>query len=112
VIINTILTELGHRADFVGSGEEAVEAIKRGYDVVLMDVTLPGIDGLEAARRIRALSGNAGRTPIVGITGRSEAGDEEAGRGAGMDFYLRKPVSPSSLSEAIAAVLPAPKTAP
>src|ERR1700724_3538714 len=48
VILNTILTELGHRADFVGSGEEAVEAVKRGYDVVLMDVTLPGIDGLEA----------------------------------------------------------------
>ena len=72
VILNTILTELGHRADFVASGEEAVEAVKRGYDVVLMDVTLPGIDGLEATRRIRALAGDAGRTPIVGISGRTE----------------------------------------
>src|SRR3984893_7599468 len=107
VILNTILTELGHRADFVGSGEEAVEAVKRGYDVVLMDVTLPDIDGLEATRRIRALADTASRTPIVGISGRTETGDEEAARVAGMDSYLRKPVSPSALSEAIAAVQPA-----
>jgi CheY-like chemotaxis protein len=107
VILNTILTELGHRADFVASGEEAVDAVKRGYDVVLMDVTLPGIDGLEATRRIRALADAPGRTPIVGISGRTEIGDEEAARAAGMDSYLRKPISPSALSEAIAAVLPA-----
>jgi len=107
VILNTILTELGHRADFAASGEEAVDAVKRGYDVVLMDVTLPGIDGLEATRRIRALDDAAGRTPIVGISGRTENGDEQTARAAGMDSYLRKPVSPSALSEAIAAVLPA-----
>jgi len=107
VILNTILTELGHRADFVASGEEAVDAVKRGYDVVLMDVTLPGIDGLEATRRIRALSSDAARTPIVGISGRAGNGDEEAARAAGMDAYLPKPISPSALSEAITAVLPA-----
>jgi two-component system, sensor histidine kinase len=104
VILNTILTELGHRADFVGSGEEAVEAVKRGYDVVLMDVTLAGVDGLEAARRIRALSGRAGRTPIIGLSGRSDAGDEAAARAAGMAFYLSKPVAPSALAAALAAV--------
>ena len=60
VILNTILTELGHRTDFVGSGEEAVEAVRRGYDVVLMDVKLPGIDGVETTRRIRALAGSHG----------------------------------------------------
>jgi two-component system, sensor histidine kinase len=107
VILNTILTELGHRADFVASGEEAVEAVKRGYDVVLMDVTLPGIDGLEATRRIRALADAASHTPIVGISGRSGNGDEEAARAVGMNSYLRKPVSPSALSEAIAVVLSA-----
>ena len=106
VILNTILTELGHRADFVASGEEAVEAVERGYDVVLMDVTLPGIDGLEATRRVRALASAASRTPIVGISGRTDIGDEAAARAAGMDSYLRKPVSPSALSEAIVAVLP------
>jgi CheY-like chemotaxis protein/two-component sensor histidine kinase len=104
VILNTILTELGHHADFVGSGEEAVEAIKRGYDIVLMDVTLAGIDGLEATRRVRALAGDAGRTPIVGISGRTEPGDDAAARAAGMDGYLHKPISPSALSEAFAAI--------
>ena len=107
VILNTILTELGHAADFVGSGEEALSVVPRGYDVVLMDITLPGIDGLETARRIRAAGGTTGATPIIGITGRSEAGDGQAAREAGMNGYLCKPVSPSTLSEAIAAVAPA-----
>lgn len=106
VILNTILTELGHRADFVGSGEDAVEAVARGgYDTVLMDVMLPGVDGLEAARRIRALASPVNRTPIIGISGRSEPGNEVAARAAGMDAYLRKPISPSALSDAIGAVM-------
>jgi len=106
VILNTILTELGHGADFVTSGEDAVAAVERGgYDAVLMDVMLPGYDGLEAARRIRALASAASRTPIIGISGRSEPGNEAAARAAGMDAYLRKPISPSALSEAIAAVM-------
>ncbi len=107
VILNTILTELGHRADFVGSGEEAIDAIKRGYDVVLMDVKLPGVDGLESTRRIRALIAPCGRTPIIGISGRTESGDEEAAHAAGMNAYLRKPISPSALAAVVAAVLPA-----
>jgi two-component system, sensor histidine kinase len=108
VILNTILAELGHHADFVGSGEEAVAALPRGYDVVLMDVTLPGIDGLETARRIHALHGAAGRTPIVGISGRSETGDEDSAREAGMLLYLRKPVSPSALAAVLNAAIERP----
>ena len=103
VILNTILTELGHRADFAGSGEEAIEAVPRGYDVILMDVTLPGIDGLETTRRIRALPGAVGATPIIGVSGRTEPGDEASAGKAGMNFYLRKPLSPSALSKALAA---------
>jgi CheY-like chemotaxis protein/nitrogen-specific signal transduction histidine kinase len=103
VIMNTILGELGHRADFVESGEAAVEAAARGgYDAVLMDVTLSGIDGLEATRRIRALPGEAGRVPVIGISGRARSDDGQAARAAGMDAYLVKPVSPSKLAEALA----------
>jgi CheY-like chemotaxis protein len=102
VVLNTILTELGHRADFVGTGEAAIEAVAHGtYDAVLMDVTLPEISGIEAARRIRALDGNIGRVPIVGISGRGNASDEAAARAAGMNGYLTKPLSPSALMEVL-----------
>jgi CheY-like chemotaxis protein len=100
VVLNTILTELGHRADFVGTGAAAVEAAARGgYDVVLMDVTLPGLDGLEATRRIRALDRPAGGVALIGISGRANAADEAAGRAAGMDGYLVKPISPAALTQ-------------
>jgi len=109
VVINTILTELGHRTDFVGTGEAAVDAVTHArYDAVLMDVTLPGIDGIEATRRIRALSGDVALVPIVGISGRATAEDEVVGREAGMNGYLTKPLSPSGLTAALEA-LPAPK---
>jgi CheY-like chemotaxis protein len=105
VVLNTILTELGHRADFVGTGTAAVEAAARGgYDVVLMDVTLPGLDGLEATRRIRALAGPPGRVVLIGISGRANAADEAAGRAAGMDGYLVKPISPAALTRLLVAL--------
>jgi len=107
VILNTILTELGHRVDFAGTGEGAVEAVAAGgHDMVLLDVMLPGIDGIEAARRVRALPGEVGRTPIIGISGRAGAGVEAAARAAGMDAYLIKPMSPSALAAIIAAHAP------
>ena len=106
VLLNTILSELGHRADFVGTGAAAVEAVAHGrYDVVLMDVTLPDIDGIEATRRIRAREGAGGRVPIVGVSGRAKAADEAAGRAAGMDGYLTKPLSPSALTQVLASVV-------
>jgi two-component system, sensor histidine kinase len=105
VVLNTILTELGHRADFVGTGTAAVEAAARGgYDVVLMDVTLPGLDGLEATRRIRALDRPAGGVVLIGISGRANAADEAAGRAAGMDGYLVKPISPAALTQLLVAL--------
>src|SRR6516164_3355022 len=105
VLLNTLLAELGHRADFVGTGATAVEAVAQGrYDVVLMDVTLPDFDGVEATRRIRALPGPGARIPIVGVSGRANAADEATGRAAGMDGYLTKPLSPSALTQVLASV--------
>jgi CheY-like chemotaxis protein len=103
VVLNTILTELGHRIDFAGSGDAVVAAVERGgYDLVLMDVALPGMDGLVATRAIRALRGPVATIPLIGISGRSEAREEEAALSAGMNAFLTKPVSPAVLAQAMA----------
>jgi two-component system, sensor histidine kinase len=100
VVLNAILTELGHQAEFIGQGEAAPERLANGaYDAVLMDMVLPGIDGIESISRIRALQPPLGRIPIIGISGRGE--DEAASRAAGADIFLVKPVSPRALATAL-----------
>jgi CheY-like chemotaxis protein/nitrogen-specific signal transduction histidine kinase len=100
VVMNTILGELGHRVDFAETGEAVVAEVERG------GYALTGLNGIDAARRIRALPGEAGLTPIVGISGRGESGDEAAARDAGMNFYFVKPVSPRKLAQALAECSP------
>jgi CheY-like chemotaxis protein len=101
VVMNTILTQLGHQTHFLGTGDAAVEAVERGaYDLVLMDIKLTGLGGFEATQRIRGLPGGLGRVPIIGISGHSGLTDEAA-RAAGMDVFLAKPVSPNTLADAI-----------
>lgn len=100
VVLNTILTELGHQAEFIGRGEAAAERIAQGaFDAVLMDMVLPGIDGIEAIRRVRSLRPPHGRIPIIGVSGRAD--DEAASRAAGADAFLVKPVSPRALATAL-----------
>jgi two-component system, sensor histidine kinase len=100
VVLNAVLTELGHQAEFIGRGEDAAGRITEGgFDAVLMDMVLPGIDGIEAIRRIRALGAPYGSTAIIGVSGRS--GDEAAAREAGADAFLVKPVSPRALAIAL-----------
>ncbi|MBR0874214.1 response regulator [Bradyrhizobium tropiciagri] len=102
VVLNTILTELGHQAEFVGQGEAAPARLAQGdFDAVLMDMVLPGIGGVEAIGQIRALPPPHGRIPIIGISGRAE--DEAAARAAGADAFLVKPVSPRALATALLA---------
>jgi two-component system, sensor histidine kinase len=100
VVLNTILTELGHQAEFIGQGEAATERIAQGtFDAVLMDMVLPGIDGIETIKRIRQLRPPFGRIAIIGVSGRGD--DEAASRAAGADAFLVKPVSPRALATAL-----------
>ena len=100
VVLNAILTELGHHAEFIGRGEAVAERLAQGpFDAVLMDMVLPGISGVEAIRRIRALDAPLGQIAIIGISGRAE--DEAAARAAGASAFLVKPVSPRALATAL-----------
>jgi two-component system, sensor histidine kinase len=100
VVMNAILSELGHRVDFAASGEAAMDMLAGLlYDVVLMDITLPGMNGREATRRIRALPGPAARVPTIGISGHAAKADIDAALAAGMNAYFPKPVSPRALAQ-------------
>ncbi len=102
VVLNAILTELGHHAEFIGRGEEAADRVAQGgFDAVLTDMVLPGINGIETIGRVRALRSPYGRIPVIGISGRSE--DEAPSRAAGADAFLLKPVSPRALATALLA---------
>ena len=97
VVLNAILTELGHQAEFIGRGEIAAERIAEGaFDAVLMDMVLPGINGIEAIRQISKLRAPFGRVAIIGVSGRGD--DEAASRAAGANAFLVKPVSPRALA--------------
>ena len=101
-----VLKRLGYpRVDAAGDGVEAVRAFgELPYDLILMDVQMPEMDGLEATRRIRELESIGGkrRIPIVGLTAHARAADREQGFAAGMDDYLIKPLNPKALRETLA----------
>jgi two-component system, sensor histidine kinase and response regulator len=99
-----VLERLGYEADVVDTGLAAVEALRRAaYAVVLMDVQMPQMDGLEATRTIRrAGSGVLDRSvPIVALTAHATAGDRDDCLKAGMDDYLAKPIRPAELADAL-----------
>jgi CheY-like chemotaxis protein len=92
-IIATILSYAGYEVAVVANGQAALEAVlTTEFNLVLMDLEMPVMGGIEAARRIRALGGRAGRIPIVAVTAHSMGGAEaEHCRSAGMDDFLTKP---------------------
>jgi CheY-like chemotaxis protein/HPt (histidine-containing phosphotransfer) domain-containing protein len=98
------LQQLGYVADVASNGTEAISAVeKNSYDLIFMDVQMPGMDGLEATRRIRKWEKNSGRKPIhiIAITANAMAGDRDKCIASGMNDYLAKPVRPEALQSAI-----------
>ncbi|HEX7828569.1 MAG TPA: response regulator, partial [Thermoanaerobaculia bacterium] len=96
------LQRLGHECVIASSGLEALDVLHQSpFDIVLMDVQMPDIDGYEATRRIRALSGPLAKIPIVAITAHALPGEREKCLAAGMNDYLPKPVSITQLGAAI-----------
>lgn len=95
MLARTLLTREGCAVDHVGGGEQALAAVATGrYDLILMDMRMPGVSGVEATRRLRAASVT---TPVVALTANAFEDDRQACLAAGMDDFLVKPLSPDAL---------------
>jgi CheY-like chemotaxis protein/HPt (histidine-containing phosphotransfer) domain-containing protein len=99
-----LLGAMGYTAAVVANGDEAIAAVRaRAYDVVLMDIAMPGTDGISATRAIRALGAGVHQPYIVALTAHAFPGDAESCLAAGMDDYVAKPVERAQLARALAA---------
>lgn len=96
VLATALIRRAGHHVDVAVNGFEAIDAVTRGdYDLVFMDMHMPEMDGLEAARRIRGLKTEKAKTPIVALTANAMASDRQKCVAAGMDDFLSKPFDPA-----------------
>jgi len=97
-----LLEKLGHQADVVANGLEAIDSLTRQeYDLVLMDVQMPELDGIEATKRIRSEFTTNNQPTIIAVTANAMNGDKEKCLEAGMDDYLAKPVTLQSLEKSL-----------
>ncbi|NNJ10817.1 response regulator [Chloroflexales bacterium ZM16-3] len=102
-LITKMLGRMSYKADIVTNGREAIEAMRqKDYDLVLMDVQMPEMDGLEATRAIRAMRVGARQPWIIAVTAGSVEGDREACFAAGMNDFIAKPVEQQILARALA----------
>jgi CheY-like chemotaxis protein len=110
LLVRELLRRRGHQAETVESGEGAIAALARQFfDLVLTDIHMPGLDGIEAARRIREIEKREGRarTPIVALTADALETGKRACQEAGMDGFLTKPVDPAELDAMLQNLFPA-----
>ncbi len=106
LVTRMLLRRLGHDVDVVGDGVEAVAAVRSGtYDVVLMDVQMPGLDGLAATRRIRADPSVTPQPVIVAVTAGTLPEEQQACTRAGMDGWLAKPLRPQAVADVLESLL-------
>jgi signal transduction histidine kinase/ActR/RegA family two-component response regulator len=102
-LVMKLLERQGLQADFVCNGREAVTAVRqKTYDLVLMDMQMPEMDGISATRAIRALAGPEREVPIIALTANALVGQRESCSAAGMNDFLTKPIQPDALYAAIA----------
>ena len=102
-VATLILEGAGYTVDVAADGFEAVAAIRRhDYSLILMDMQMPGMDGISATREIRAFEGSGKRVPIVAMTANAMADDHRRCLEAGMDDYVSKPITPAQLRETAA----------
>ncbi len=96
----SLLKKWGHAGDVATNGSAAVEMFQSGrYDLILMDMQMPEMDGIEATQKIRQLESGATHIPIIAMTANALAGDQERCLAAGMDHYLAKPIKPDRLRD-------------
>jgi CheY-like chemotaxis protein len=105
MIASRMLEAMGARVESAEDGASGVEAAQRGFDLILMDIQMPGMDGVEATRRIRAQDGDVGRTPILAMTANAMAHQQAGYLAAGMNGAIAKPLSPAALIQTIAVAL-------
>ncbi|WP_420628578.1 response regulator [Candidatus Leptofilum sp.] len=109
IVLQRMLERLGYRADIVGDGQEVLLALERQlYDVVLMDIQMPNLDGVEATRLIHERWPHAQQPAIVAMTAYALKGDRERYISLGMDDYISKPIAVKDLVAALSACQPIP----
>jgi two-component system, sensor histidine kinase and response regulator len=105
LVVTGMLRQMAHHGDYAADGIEALHALdKSAYDVVLMDIRMPNMDGIEATRRIRRMAGAVARVPIIALTANATTEERLRCEAAGMDDFMSKPFRRAELEAKLTAL--------